>query len=94
MEYCQKKRDDKDSQGNCVHINYTKNFFKNVQSFLLDEKLEVVDMTTLWIPIEESAEEGKLIGEKVDICELYAEMYESQRKALFHKMMTIAGMIL
>ena len=48
---------------------------------MLDEKLEVVDMTTLWIPIEKSAEEGKLIGEKVDICELYAEMYESQRES-------------
>jgi len=81
LEYCQKKRDDKDSQGELRTYQLYKKFFKNVQSFLLDEKLEVVDMTTLWIPIEESAEEGKLIGEKVDICELYAEMYESQRES-------------
>ena len=81
LEYCQKKRDDKDSQGELRTYQLYKKFFKNVQSFLLDEKLEVVDMTTLWIPIEKSAEEGKLIGEKVDICELYAEMYESQRES-------------
>ena len=46
LEYCQKKRDDKDSQGELRTYQLYKKFFKNVQSFLLDEKLEVVDMTT------------------------------------------------
>lgn len=82
LEYCQKNGDYKDSEGELRTYQLYRKFFKNVQSFLQDEKLEVVDMSMLWIPIEESAEVGeKLIGKKVDICELYAEMYESQRES-------------
>lgn len=77
LEYCQQKGDVKDSKGKTRTHQLCKKFFKNVQSFLYEEKLGDVDMSKLWVPTANTANE--LTGEYIDICEVYASMYESQK---------------
>lgn len=78
MEYCQKNGDYRESEGELRTYQLYKRFFRNIQSFLQKEKLESVDMSTLWLPTEESFQ----TGENIDICKICAEMYERQKTIL------------
>lgn len=81
LDYCYEKRDYKESEKGLRTYQLYKRFFKNVQFFLNQENLETVDMSTVWVPIEESLSElGELSGEKIDICKIYADMYETQKE--------------
>lgn len=75
LEYCQENGDVKEAEGKLRTYKLYKKFFQNVQSFLEEENLETVDMSMLWVPTGESFE----TGEKIDICKIYAEMYEKQK---------------
>ena len=84
LEYCQKNGDCRNTEDESRTSELYKKFFKNVQSFLQEQGLETVDMSTLWIPIEEvyNTVEGKLKGVKIDICKIYADMHEKQKSIL------------
>lgn len=82
LNYCYEKRDYKESEKGLRTYQLYKRFLKNIENFLNQEQLEVVDISTLWVPIEESLEKpGELSGEKIDICKIYADMYETQKES-------------
>lgn len=83
LEYCCKNGDFKDSGKETRTYQLYKRFFENVKRFFKEKYFEEVDMSKLWIPIEESDTDiDDLSGVEIDICRIFEEMYEKQKNIL------------
>lgn len=75
LEYCAANNDYKKATESDEDRTYqlVKKFLDNVSEYMERAGMERTDWTKLWIPLDK-AEDGKIRGEEIDICRIYARI--------------------